>query len=164
MNCNPTLTADEFKTVHNAICDLDSIARQLDGVVKDQISERLIQTIETIRSGLRSAYDQDNAAFDRKHSHYRRIQEELGLRTSWSLFEVEDLSDRHPFEGADRVVYKDHWGDKPVSVSINGLTWAALYVAADACIRDSGDDHHVFIERFRPAEDDPRTLILSTGS
>jgi hypothetical protein len=82
----------------------------------------------------------------------------------WSIFEVSNLSDRHPFEGADRVVYKDHWGNKTVSCSINGLTWAALYIAANACIRDSGDGHHIYIEQFKPAKDDPRTLILSTGS
>jgi hypothetical protein len=51
-----------------------------------------------------------------------------------------------------------------VSCSINGATWAALWVAANACIRDSGDDHHIFIEDFRPDPEDARTLLLSTGS
>jgi len=164
MNCNPTLTSEEFKTVHNALCDLDSIARQLDGIIKTELSDRLNKTAETIRSGLKGAYEQDNQAFETKSSHYTKVQKELDLRSIWSEYDVDNMSDRHPFEGADRVVYKDHWGDKPVSCSINGLTWAALYVAADACIRDSGDEHHVFIEQFKPAKDDPRTLILSTGS
>jgi hypothetical protein len=62
------------------------------------------------------------------------------------------------------VVYRNHWGKNPVSCSINGATWAALWVAANACIRDSGDDHHIFIEDFRPDPEDARTLLLSTGS
>jgi hypothetical protein len=125
---------------------------------------RLLHGVSEIRRGLGNAYEQEDRAFDTKFLHYTQVQEELGLQAVWSVYEVDNLSDRHPFEGADRVVYKNHWGKEPVSVSINGLTWTALYVAANACIRDSGDDHHVFIEDFKIAKDDPRTLVLSTGS
>ena len=105
-----------------------------------------------------------DAEFYRKYDHYDSVKTELGLRSRWSIYEVENLADRHPFENADRVVYKDHWGNKTVSASIQGLTWAALFRAADACIRNSGDEHHIYIEQFQPSKDDPRTLILSTGS
>lgn len=164
MNVSPTITADDFKTIHNAVCDLDSVCSQLEDILKPELYLKLVKARNNIRKGLADAYDQDDKAFSRKSRHYEDIQSELGLKSIWSVYEVANLSERHPFEGADRVVYKDHWGDKPVQCSINGLTWAALYVAADACIRDSGDEHHVFIELFRPAKDDPRTLILSTGS
>ncbi len=153
MNCSPTLTAEEFKILHNSLYYLDCIG-----------NEKVSELVETIRGALKGAYAQDNQAFQRKNDHYDRIRSELGLQTTWSIYEVDNLSDRHPFEGADRVVYRDHWGDRPVSKSINGLTWAALYLAADACIRDSGDGHHSFIEGFCPDANDPRTLILSTGS
>lgn len=165
MNCNPTITADDFKTIHNAVCDLDRVCSQLEDILKPELWSKLIKARNDIRQGLADAYDQDDKAFSRKSRHFDSVKAELSLKNSeWSLYEVDNLSDRHPFEGADRVVYKDHWGDKPVQSSINGLTWAALWVAADACIRDSGDNHHIFIEDFRPAEDDPRTLILQTGS
>ncbi len=165
MNCNPTLTAEEFKTVHNGLCDLDSVIRQLEDVLKPELYAKLARGASEIRKGLSGAYDQDDKSFSRKSRHFDEVKASLGLQHSeWSIYKVEDMSERHPFEGADRVVYKDHWGDKPVSCSINGLTWAALFVAANACIRDSGDEHHVYIEQFKPAKDDPRTLILSTGS
>ena len=105
--------------------------------------------------------DQD---FYRKKDHYDSVRQELGLRSFWSIYEVENLSERHPFEGADTVAYSDHWGEKTVAVPINGSTWAALYVAADACIRDSGDEHHVYIERFKPNVISPKVLFLTTGS
>ena len=164
MNCNPTLTAEEFKTIHNALCDMRSVYNTIQGVVSEPVTDRLARAIKDMEAGLANAYEEDNNAFDRKNSHFRDVQEELGLRSIWSIYEVDNMSDRHPFEGADRVVYKDHWGEQPVECSINGLTWTALYVAADACIRDSGDGHHVFIECFKPSKEDPRTLILSTGS
>ncbi len=150
MNCNVTLTADEFKTLHNALYALGNVDNEL-----------VAQQVEIIRGALKGAYEQDDAAFDRKHSHYSQVRRELGLNAVWSIFEVDNLSDRHSFENVTRVVYKDHWGNKQVASEINGGTWAALFVAANACIRDSGDEHHVFIENFKQFGD---TLILSTGS
>ena len=105
-----------------------------------------------------------DADFDLKFDHYDSVKTELGLRSVWSIYEVENLSGVHPFRGATRVVYKDHWGDKTVQCPINGSTWAALYVAADACIRDSRDDHHIYVEQFQPSANDPKTLYLTTGS
>lgn len=150
MNCNVTLTADEFKTLHNALYALGNVD-----------NEQVAQQVEIIRGALKGAYDQENDAFDRKHSHYGQVRKELGLKAVWSIFEVDNLSDRHSFEGVRTVTYKDHWGSKPVVTEINGGTYAALFVAANACIRDSGDEHHVFIENFKQVGD---TLILSTGS
>ena len=154
MNCSPTLTAEEFKTIHNSLYYLNCLH-----------NEKVDEIVERMREALKGAYEQDDQAFDTKHDHYSDVKNQLGLDNSaWSIFDVDNLSNRHPFEGADRVVYRDHWGNKPVSCSINGLTWAALWVAADACIRDSGDGHHIYIEHFTPDEEDPRTLYLTTGS
>jgi hypothetical protein len=166
MNCAPTLTTDEFKTIHNALCDLDSITRQLEDILKPELYTKLAKSARKIREGLAGAYKQDDDAFSRKSRHYDSVKSELGLKNSeWSEYDVDNMSDRHPFEGVERVVYESHWGeDGPTSSTINGLTWAALWVAADACIRDSGDEHHVFIEQFRVRKEDPKTLVLYTGS
>lgn len=165
MYCNPALTAEEFKTIHNGLCDLESAIQRLEDVIKPELYVKLAKAASEIRLGLNGAYEQDNAAGVRKSNHYQDVGQQLGMdNSSWSVYDIDNLSDRHPYEGADRVVYKDHWGKNPVSCSINGLTWSALWIAANACIRDSGDDHHIFIEDFRPDENDPRTLYLSTGS
>ena len=154
MNCSPTLTAEEFKVIHNSLYYLDCLG-----------NDRVTELVTKMRDALKGAYEQDNKAFKNKSDHYDDVRAQLGLTDSvWSIYEVDNMADRHPFEGVDRVVYKDHWGEKTSSCSVNGLTWAALYIAANACIRDSGDEHHIYIEQFRPSKDDPRTLILSTGS
>ena len=149
MNCNVTLTAEEFKTIHNTLW-----AMEYQGMDSKTAAEK-------IREALAGAYEQERLAFDRKSNHYSQVCTELGLNTVWSIYEVDNLSERFPFEGVSTVTYQDHWGEKPVVKPINGSTWAALWVAANACIRDSGDDHHVFIENFKQFGD---TLILSTGS
>lgn len=165
MVVNPTITAEDFSTIHNGLCDLRQVCERLDGMLAPEIYQLLLRARDQIRNGLDSAYEQDDRVFSKRSRHYNEVSKELGIRDSeWSIYTVEDMSDRHPFEGADRVVYRNHWGQKPVSSSINGLSWAALWVAANRCVRDSGDEHHVFIEQFSLDPQDPHTLILSTGS
>ena len=105
-----------------------------------------------------------NQFTDAKFGHYNVVKKELALSTEWSIYEVEDLYVEHPFANAKQVVYKNHWGKKSVSTEINGNTFAALYVAADNCIGQSQDQHHVFIEDFVPDATDPTILYLTTGS
>ena len=164
MNCNPTLTAEDFRSVHNGMCHLAAIIGEMEDTIHPQLLQRLLKAKTEIADGLKGAYEQDNEAFDRKSEHYERTREELGLTAVWSVYEADNLSDPHPFEGVNRLLYKDHWGDDTVVMVINGLTWAALYVAANACIRQSGDEHHIYIENFKPSKDDASTLVLSTGS
>lgn len=151
MNCNPTLTAEEFKTIHNTLR-----AMEYQGMDSKTAAEK-------IREALSGAYEQDNSAFDIKMDYFDRVREELGLSATWSVYEVDNLSDRHPFEGVTKVVYRAY-GSGDHEVAINGATWLALYVAANALIRDSGDDHHSFIEGFTQSSIDPTILFMTTGS
>ena len=100
---------------------------------------------------------------DEKFDYYNQVREDLGLNAVWSIFEVENLSERHPFKGVTKVIYRAY-GSGDHEVAINGATWSALYVAANALIRDSGDEHHSFIEGFTQSSIDPTILFLSTGS
>jgi len=100
--------------------------------------------------------------FDTKFNYYETVREELGLSAIWSIFEVENLSEPHPFKDAKIVSYKVYHG-KEYQIEINGSTWAALYVAANAVIRDSRD-YHVFIEAFTLNTKNSEILDLHTGS
>ena len=151
MNCNPTLTAEEFATIHNTLC-----AMEYQGMDAKTAAEK-------IREALAGAYEQDHKAFDTKHDHYSQVKKELGLDAIWSVYEVDNLSERHPFEGATKVIYRAY-GSGDQEVAINGSTWAALYVAGNALIRDSGDNHHVFIEQFKQSSINPEILFMATGS
>ena len=149
MNCDVTLKAEDFKAIHNALWAIQYGSKDVE------------EQIEIIRGALKDAYAQENDDFERKNQHFSSVKQDLGLQTIWSMYEISDLNEQHPFEGITTVTYKDHWGDKPIVKPVNGLTYAALYVAADAAIRDSGDEHHVFIEQFKQVGS---TLLLTTGS
>lgn len=153
MNCNPTLTAEEFKIIHNTLWELEY--QGLDGRVG----------AERIREALKNAYAQDNRAFEQKHDQYRHWQEHYGLKSMWSLYEVDNMTICHPYKDAEYVVYDEHWGEGGEVVrKIEGRDWNALYRAADAAIQASGDGHHCFIESFTPIADRPGHLRLHTGS
>ena len=154
-----TLKGQDFKTIHNTLCDLRSLVeRMTHSTIKIDDVQRIIQNFE---SGLQDAYEQDTAAFKRKMDHYDDVNTVENFRSIWSIFEIEDLYTQHPFTGAVRVLYGDHWGNQTVTAPVEGDMWLDLYRAADSCIRASGDNHHTFIERFTFAGTD---LILQTGS
>lgn len=166
MNCSPTLSAEEFSTIHNAVCDLDGLVRRLEDVLKPELYQCLVEARNNIRSGLTSAYKQDDDAFSRKSRHYDSVKKELGVKHSeWSIYEVDNMNDRHPYPEDCVVVYQDFWGEKKkVHCAVYGQTWRDLWRAADACIRLSGDSHHVYIEAFEVDGKNPGTLVLRCGS
>ena len=45
--------------------------------------------------------------FDTKFDYYETVREELGLSAIWSIYEIENLSDRHPYEGVKFLTYTD---------------------------------------------------------
>lgn len=158
MNCDVTLTAEEFKVLHNSLCDLNRFCQFKE---IDEIVERIRKV------ALKSAYEQDNRAFESKHDYFYQFKEDNQLRSTWSVYELPapgGFSQDHPWPDARYIVYDNHWGERDVRQPIEGTTWADLYRAADRAIQASGDTHHCFIESFTPIQDTPGCLRLSTGS
>lgn len=164
MLVSPTLTKDEFKNIHNALCDLDSVAQSLEDVLKLEKYVQLQKAKTAIRQALKRAYEEDDRLFKERSDLCDHVKAECHFTSFWSMYEVDDFYAKHPFTDAKSVTYIDHWGDNPVAAAIPGDRWIDLWRAADECISLSGDDHHIFIERFRPAENSSSTLVLHTGS
>ena len=97
----------------------------------------------------------------RSVSQSRYPRNKNGFRSVWSVDGCDSIESAHPFTHCKTVVYKDHWGGKEVSAPIEGTSYLAVWKACDKCIRESGDNHHVFIEGFRCHND---TVVLITGS
>lgn len=142
MNTSVTLSAAAFTEIHNALCFAES--------------KGLEATVETIRRALSDAYRQEEQDFDQKFRHYGSIKDQMGFSTVWSMYEISDLSQRHPYFSDAFVCYQG--GHVPVF----GSTWTDIYRAADQAIRNSGDLHHIFIEGFEVRNGNELHLI--TGS
>lgn len=163
MNCSPTLSAEEFSDVHNAKCALHGIMQSIEGVVHPKVTERLQNAIDLLNKGLKTAYEQDEAAFQAASNHFDQVCEELGMKSIWSMHEIKDLRTPHPWPEHQLISYQG-WGEGEVKVRIEGPLWTDLWIAADKAILASGDTHHIFIEGFTPSKTRDLELCLSTGS
>jgi hypothetical protein len=161
-----TLKAEDFRTVHNTLCELREVEQRLNEVISEQMVQRLHRVIKGFEQGLADAYRQDNEQFESKMDYYSEFQKNNQLKTIWSIYElpIHGFLGEHPYKGAQQLAYKQHWGDGPVFEEIQGPTWADLYRAADRCIQRSGDQHHCFIESFVVNPQQPDQLLLTTGS
>lgn len=157
-----TLYSEDFRTVHNTLCELRSLQERVTGVISTELATKLHAIVQGFEAGLKNAYAQDEAEFDRRMDHYSDFKQANQLRTIWSMFEVGDLNEPHPYGQIRSIVYKDHWGPEAVEAAVEGTTWGDLYRAADQAIRSSGDDHHIFIESFQFVKSDQ--MRLTTGS
>lgn len=161
MQCDVMIKAEEFKDIHNGLWRLGCAIRDLEDTVHPKVLKELSTIEDNIRSALKGAYEQEHQEYERQRNLSEKVQEERKFRSIWSANRVMHFDDFHPFEGAKEVVYRSHWGPNPVRASINGDTWVDLWQAADECIRNSEDEHHIFIEHFDRSGD---RLILHTGS
>lgn len=144
MNTAVTLTAEEFSRIHNALCFAPN--------------KGLEATVDAIREALAGAYRQEEQDFDRKMAYYNRFKDEHRLEAIWSMYELEEhgFLKAHPYSSDAFVCYQGQ------HVPVFGSTWGDIYRAADWAIRNSGDDHHIFIEAFELRNGNE--LHLVTGS
>ena len=76
-----TLHADDFKTIHNTLCELRGLAQRMEqSMIKIEEVERIIESFE---SGLADAYGQDEASFDLKMDYFRAYQDQHEFRSIW---------------------------------------------------------------------------------
>lgn len=164
MLCEPTLSAEDFKNVHNAKCELISVLESLKGVIHPSLYSRFESGIEMLNKGLKSAYDQEDALYHASENHIAEVENELGgMRSIWSMHEVKDLRAAHPWPNHTTLSYQG-WGEREVVIHIPGPLWKDLWLAAEQAIERSGDSHHIFIESFSQHPSRPTELRLGTGS
>lgn len=164
------LTPDEFKNVHNALCDIHQIVQRLKGIQPD-VARELEEAEGAIRDQFSATYAEDSRVFDERHEHYSSWGYHNHIRQSiWSIYEVADLDSDSPLLAPDqpkKIVYRSHWGKNPVVTSFDPeiTHWGYLWILSEALIRTSGDRHHVYVESFKLStyEGEP-VLELITGS
>lgn len=105
----------------------------------------------------------NDSELDQRIDFYGALQEFLGMQTIWSIFTVDDFR-KIPFPEAEVVTYDGGWGRSGSIVLETWATWADLWAAADKLIAQSGDLHHIFIERISRSKEDPTVLVIETGS
>ena len=158
-----TITRNEFSDVHNGICELYALKQQVTGVIHPDLVQRLNRAFDLLEKGFANVREQENKEFDSKMDLFELTRKSFGFKSVWSIY---DFDMNEGFAGrpgylAKELVYE--W-DSAVRVPLpDNPTFLQLWGAADAALKESGDEHHVFIEGFRLSEDG-RALRLITGS
>lgn len=153
------LTPEEFRSLHNSICELHRIANQLTG----NEGPRIHAIIEDMHRALENSYQESDAEFNRRMQQYDELQEASKFNSIWSIYSVTAFNEV-PYPQARTLLYENHWGGQEIRVALGAQDWHAIWAAADQAIRLSGDRHHIFIEGIEPDEDDHTVLVLTTGS
>ncbi len=157
-----TISQKEVDAIQSVYIDLTRLMSQMEGVVHPSIVKSLNDMSTKLQEVCAPWMQKEEALEEEKMQRYEQMRKTLGALSIWSANEVINFNAPIPFEGANKVVYKNHWGSAPVEVALPySATWEQLYLAADACIKQSGDAHHIFIESFKQQGD---TLELHTGS
>ena len=158
-----TITRNEATDIHNGICEPYSLKEQVTGVIHPDLVKRLNRAFELIEKGYANVREQESKEFDEKMDLFELTRKSFGFMSVWSIY---DFDMNEGFAGrpgylAKELVYE--W-DRTVRVPLpDNPTFLQLWGAADAALKESGDEGHIFIEGFRQSEDG-RTLRLVTGS
>ena len=139
---NYTISPFELKSIHNALCDLGSLREEMEDVFSPALYRRLASAENAIRAAIATAREQADKEWDDKNTQFEAAREQHKLRAVWSMYEIDDLNDKHGYNEAKVVEY---CGEK---VEIKGNKWIDLFIAGSEAIAASGDSHHIYIEAF----------------
>lgn len=116
--------------------------------------------------------DTDLEQMDKLIDYYRDIGYDNDLETVWSMWTTDqwvDMEDTSGIPEGTVIRHHDGWG-KDTTAEVKGTTWLDVWKACDIAIRDSGDNHHIYIEQLnwttieQPNGIVQKFLDLTTGS
>ena len=150
-----TLTAEEFTQIHNALWNLSDLNNRLEEVLKEHLYLANRKVEHTIRDALANAYKQEEAIFKEKTRYFNQVRNTHNFASLWSMFEVDHMTDPHPYTNAKWVGYEGHQAE------IKGSWWIDLWDATDRALKAAGEQHYIYIESFDQSEE---IVFAGTGS
>lgn len=158
-----TITREEYKDIHNGICELYSLKQLVTGVIHPDLVQKLNRAFDLLEKGYGSARKQENQEFDDKMNLFEEIRKLNGFRTVWSIFDF-DMKEgftHRPGYTATQIMLESFDCTVYGTLSPNP-NLLELWAAADKLVKQA-DDYHIFIEGFRQSEDG-KFLSVCLGS
>ena len=153
MKCSPwvTLTYSEWRELSQRMTDLSLASKNVFDIIKTD--GQLYQSIKQLEESFEICEKQSEVSWKKRYDEFDQLRQQLNLTTVWCLYEIDDLGDPHPFEGA-REIYV--WGGRPAKesvIEIPGSSWLDLWIATDQAVNAVGEQHYRFVEDFDLHED-----------
>ena len=156
---------NKIELLKETLRELNTLYQTLEGVAHPHITHKIQELSEKIQTELEPVFKKENEDWDKNWKALEEIKSENKLRSVWSISKVkaDDLNSKTPV--IEEISYES-WGpeqvhkfDKPVKI-----TWLEFWKIADNLIKNSQDDHHIFIEQLAPVKNKPGKFKLITGS
>ena len=131
--------------------------------MEDILAPKLLQQLRKvqtkIRAGLLDVNTQKDTLWQKRYNHYSDLKNEHGMKTVWSIFEVDDLESLSMIT-ATELKYNG-WGEATIKMAPGNKSYMELWNYAEQVLYEADDMEHSFIESFTQAGD---ICILGTGS
>ena len=154
---------NKVQALRTIMQELFGIEQQLCGVVHPQISDKINSLHKLALSAISEELEQENKDWETNQKALDEISSANKLRSVWSVTEIDHTKMQDTAPEMTEISYES-WGptqvhkfDKPTTP-----TWLELWQIGDKLIKQSGDDHHIFIESFKEVA--PGKFKMWTGS
>lgn len=162
----PALTEKQTKQLEAIYPELSSIINALDPVVAEPLMKRLKAIQKTFSKAFDDRWQAEEDEDERAYEELTNIADENDFVTTWSITEVppEDMDKPFSKKAVKSITYESWNNTQTINFEGKGkkITWLEAWKYADQIIRQSGDDHHNFIEDFTQVS--PGHYELITGS
>lgn len=144
------LSPNQLRDLHNAGCYFHSFIERYRDVLGKQVIEDFERPWNLFSNVRKEILEVENKVFEEKHAYYDKIRNDNLFLSRWSIYEIDDVFQPSHVVGATKIVYST-WDGDPQEAELDPshtYTWIELWSIADKMVRDSGDRHHVFVEKF----------------
>lgn len=145
-NLNP----EQLRDLHNAGCYFHGFLDRYQDVLGKQVIEDFERAWKPFYKVRRAILDIEEKAFDEKHAYFAKIRNDNKFMSIWSIYEVDNIFQQSHVVGATKIKYST-WEGEPQEIDLDPshtYTWMELWILADKMMRETGDHHHAFIEKF----------------
>ena len=153
------IVAADVEKLHNAKIDLARIIDDMEDILAPKLLQDFRKVQTKIRAALLDVNTQKDNLWQKRHNHYSDLKEEHGMKTVWSIFEVDNL-DSPSMITATELKYNG-WGEASIKMAPGNKTYMELWHYAEQVLYEADDLEHPFIESFTQGGD---ICLLGTGS
>lgn len=153
------IAAADVEKLHDAKIDLARIVDDMEDILAPRMLQQFRKVITKIRAGLLDVNTQKDNLWQKRYNHYSDLKNEHGMKTVWSIFEVDDLESLSMIT-ATELKYNG-WGEATIKMHPGNKSYMELWNYAEQVLYEADDMEHSFIESFTQAGD---ICILGTGS
>ena len=153
------ITTADVDKLQDAKIELARIIEDMEDILAPRMLQQFKKVITKIRAGLLDVKSQKDLLWEKRHNYYTDMQKEHGMKTVWSIFEVDDL-DSPSMVTATELKYNG-WGEATIKMHPGNKTYMELWHYAEQVLYEADDLEHPFIESFTQGGD---ICLLGTGS